>query len=154
MKGIYTDKDLLTRSASPSESDNERLSDILETAQFGSLEGLDDEGDDLEDGAATQTASIRTKNEAAEDLGPVDIPNVSINENAVIERLGTTEKIMGTVAIVRAHTGGEYRVLDEGAVVVTETRNVVGVVHLLQYYCSYVARYQRHLALSNNRITS
>lgn len=89
-----------------------------------------------------------------EDLGPVDIPNVSINENAVIERLGTTEKIMGTVAIVRAHTGGEYRVLDEGAVVVTETRNVVGVVHLLQYYCAYVGRYQIHLALSNNRITS
>jgi len=66
-----------------------------------------------------------------EDLGPLNLPNVAINENAVIERLGTTEKMMGTVAIVKAHTGGEYRVLDEGAVVVTETRNVVGVVHLL-----------------------
>ena len=89
-----------------------------------------------------------------EDLGPVILPHVAINENAVIERLGTTEKMMGTVAIVRAHTGGEYRVLDEGAVVVTETRNVVGVVHLLPHFCSYFGRSQRRLDQSNNHITS
>lgn len=121
---------MLISSATRAESDDERLSDILETAKFGSLEELDDEGDDIEDGSGAQVNSIRSKNEAVEDLGPVNLPNLTINENAQIELLGTTEKFMGTVVIVRAYTGGEYRVLDEGTVVVTDTRDIVGVVNL------------------------
>lgn len=115
------------------ESDDERLSDILETAQLGSLEGLEDEAEDLEDGSSAQLTGIRTRNEAVEDLGPIDVADLAIHENAKIEMLGTIEKVMGAVAIVRAHTGGEYRVLDEGAVVVTDTRDVLGVVTPRRY---------------------
>ena len=89
-----------------------------------------------------------------EDLGPVNLSNLYIDNNAVIERLGTIENIMGPIVIVRAHTGGEYRVLDEGAVVVTETREAVGLVRLTSQLSSYFRRYQRHLALSSNRVIS
>jgi hypothetical protein len=112
--------------SSSSESDEE-VSEIIKIAHLGSLEGQDDY-DEAEDGAAPKTGGLRTKNEIVEETGRVGLTDISINDDTVIEYLGTVERVMDAVAIVVAHTGGEYRVLDEGGVLVTETRKVIGTV--------------------------
>jgi hypothetical protein len=117
---------ILTISSS-SESDEE-VSEIIKIAHLGSLEGQEDDYDEAEDGAAPKTGGLRTKNEIVEEPGRVGLTDISINDDTVIEYLGTVERIMDAVAIVVAHTGGEYRVLDEGGVLVTETRKVLGTV--------------------------
>ena len=45
-----------------------------------------------------------------------------------LRALGTVEKVMDSIAIVKAHTGGEYRILDEGTFVLTDARQIVGTV--------------------------
>jgi len=97
------------------------------------LQGLEDEYDENEDGGNTKdigATGLRTKNEVAEELGPVHLSDVSITDQTVIEYLGTVERVMESVAIVRAHTDGEYRILDEGGVIVTENRIPVGTVRI------------------------
>jgi hypothetical protein len=123
-----------TDCSSSSESEDEELDDLIKSAPRGSLQGLEDEYDDNEDGMAskdTGTTGLRTKNEIVQEFGPVSLSEVSVTSQTVIEYLGTVEKVMDSVAIVRAHTGGEYRILDEGGVIVTESRNVVGTVTLI-----------------------
>lgn len=82
----------------------------------------------MEDGANSNETPLRTKNEMIEETGPVNLVDISINETTTIEYLGTVEKVIDSMAIVKAHTDGEYRVLDEGAVIVTESRKLVGTV--------------------------
>jgi H/ACA ribonucleoprotein complex non-core subunit NAF1 len=113
-----------------SDSDEDILSQIIKTAQVGSLEGLDDDGDDGDgdEGAVTKQGGMRTKNEVVEEIKPVNLMDVSIGETTHIELLGTVEKVLDSIAIVKAYTDGEYRILDEGAFVFNETRKVVGTV--------------------------
>lgn len=62
------------------------------------------------------------------------LTDISINDDTVIEYLGNVERVMDSVAIVVAHTGGEYRVLDEGGVLVTEARKVLGTVSITKSF--------------------
>lgn len=113
-------------------SDEDVLSQIIKTAQVGSLEGLEDDGDDGDgdgdEGAAAKQAGMRTKNEVVEEMKPVNLMDISISETTHIELLGTVEKVLDSIAIVKAHMDGQYQILDEGAFVFTETRKVVGTV--------------------------
>jgi hypothetical protein len=96
----------------------------------------DIEDDDLEEGELnTQSAMIKTRNEVNADFGPVNLEDISIAEDALIERLGSIEQLMGTMAIIKAHVDGEYRVLDEGGIVVTENRFPIGTVY--PHFASY-----------------
>jgi H/ACA ribonucleoprotein complex non-core subunit NAF1 len=92
------------------------------------LTTLLEEDDNLTESGALDGTGIRTKHETSIDMEPVDLSHVSINPSAAIEQLGVVEKKMGAVVIVRAYTDGEYRVLDEGAIVVTESREIFGTV--------------------------
>lgn len=114
-----------------SDSEDEELEALIKAAPSGALQGLEDEYDENEDGGNTKdigATGLRTKNEVAEELGPVNLIDISITDQTVIEYLGTVERVMESVAIVRAHTNGEYRILDEGGVIVTESRSLVGTV--------------------------
>lgn len=71
---------------------------------------------------------MRTKNEVVEEIHRVNLMDISISETTPVEPLGIIEKVMDSIAIVKAHTGGEYRILDEGTFVFTDTRKVVGTV--------------------------
>lgn len=82
----------------------------------------------MEDVVAGKATGARTKNEVNEDMGPVKVEHTSIEEGTAVELLGLVEKVMDTIAIIRANTNGEYRVLDEGALVVTDARKIVGTV--------------------------
>jgi hypothetical protein len=114
-----------------SDSEDEELEALIKAAPSGALQGLEDEYDENEDGGNTKdigATGLRTKNEVAEELGPVNLIDISITDQTVIEYLGTVERVMESVAIVRAHTNGEYRILDEGGVIITESRSLVGTV--------------------------
>jgi hypothetical protein len=119
--------DVLICSSTSSESDDD-LREITRKAELGFLEGLEEEEDDMEDVVAGKATGARTKNEVNEDMGPVKVEHTSIEEGTAMELLGLVEKVMDTVAIIRANTNGEYRVLDEGALVVTDARKIVGTV--------------------------
>jgi hypothetical protein len=107
-----------------SESENE--TSALKT-RLKSLENLDDDADDAED-PATLKETRRTRNEIVDELNVVNLANISVSEDAVIESLGCVESLMDSVLVVRAGTAGEIRVLDEGSVIVNETRSIVGRV--------------------------
>jgi len=100
----------------------------MKTAQMASLEELDEDGDDMEDVSPTKRTGMRTKNEVMEDNGPIKLMDISIGATTPVECLGTVEKVMDSIAIVKAHTDGEYRILDEGAFVLTDAREIVGTV--------------------------
>jgi hypothetical protein len=108
-----------------SDSDDELPSAVTTGAELATLL---EEDDDLGEGIAHDGAGMRTKHETNIDIGPVDLSHVSINPSTAIERLGVVEKKMGPLVIIRAYTDGEYRVLDEGAIVVTENREIFGTV--------------------------
>jgi len=76
---------------------------------------------------------MRTKNEVTDDTGPIDLGHVSIGSFTTIETLGTVECLIESIATVKANITGYYRVLDEGSIIVTDSREVVGMVtlHLL-----------------------
>ena len=103
----------------------------MKTAQMTTLEGLDEDGDDIEDVAPTKEAGMRTKNEVMEDNGPIKLTDISIDATSPVENLGTVEKVMNSIAIIKAHTDGEYRILDEGAFGLTEARQIVGTVRMV-----------------------
>jgi H/ACA ribonucleoprotein complex non-core subunit NAF1 len=131
-----------------SDSEDDYLSEIVK-ATPGPLEGLDEDCDDMEDGINSNETPLRTKNETVEEIGPVNLIDISISETTAIEYLGTVEKVMDSIAIVKAHTSGEYRVLDEGTVIVTETRKLVGTVS--SYISTYLTlRYLRLLVPLNS----
>jgi hypothetical protein len=97
---------------------------------------LDNEDDDMEEGP-TEGPSVKTKNEIEVDTGPVDLRNITIPADVPVGKLGYVEKVMGWVAIVRADMDGEYRVLDEGGVAITEMRQPIGIVCSLSLQAAY-----------------
>jgi hypothetical protein len=148
--GIRPTTYILIFSSTSSDSDDD-LREITRKANIEFLEGLE-EDEDPEDGPVGKGTGVRTKNEVNEEPGPLNIENISIDQDAAIEFLGVVEKVMDAMAIVRACTDGEYRVLDEGGVVVSDAREIVGTVPLFQYL-SDDARYRRPLDLLNSRDT-
>jgi hypothetical protein len=130
MKGIHTLCAQLIFSPS-SDSDDASLSKIVNTAQLELLEELDDDGGDGQDETTAKQGCVRTKNEVVEEMSRINLMEISIGETTLVECLGTVEKVMDSIAIVKAHTGGEYRILDEGTFVFTNTRKVVGMVSAL-----------------------
>jgi Gar1/Naf1 RNA binding region len=78
---------------------------------------------------------MRTKHEVTDNTGPIELGHVSISSSATIETLGTVQYLMEASVIVKANVAGHYRVLDEGSIIVTNSREVVGMVklHVLIY---------------------
>jgi hypothetical protein len=93
------------------------------------MEELIDE--DEEEGLVSKKNALKTANETIEESGPIDLTNVAVDPNAPLECLGTIERLLDSLAIVKAQTGGEYRILNEGSFVLSEYRALVGVVHPL-----------------------
>jgi H/ACA ribonucleoprotein complex non-core subunit NAF1 len=82
-------------------------------------------GDD-EEGGHGGDGPLRTANEQAEQ--PVEKPDVVITPDMVITELGMVEQVVGSLALIKAKTSGEYRVLESGSVLCLENRTVVGAV--------------------------
>jgi hypothetical protein len=113
------------RSSSGSDSD-EPMSTIIDVSQLRSMEELIE--DEEEEGLVSKKNTLKTAHETIEESGPIDLTNVAVDPDAPLECLGTIERLLGSLAIVKAHTGGEYRVLNEGSFVLSGSRALVGVV--------------------------
>lgn len=86
---------------------------------------LDD--DDGESGMASSKTAPKTEHEVVEpDVAPP--PVAKIDDQAELARFGKVESVIETVVVVKADTGGDWRVLDEGTVVCWEDRTVIGTV--------------------------
>src|SRR5262245_16838730 len=116
----------LNRSVSSDSEDDDFLNLIAANAELAGT--LEDDDETMRDGALPAGLAIRSKNEISGEAGAVDVTHISIDPNAPLEKLGVIEKVMGSIAIVRAQADGEYRVLDEGSIVVSEARKVLGTV--------------------------
>ncbi|GAA5943106.1 hypothetical protein JCM3775_000649 [Rhodotorula graminis] len=86
---------------------------------------LDD--DDGESGMASSKTAPKTEHEVVEpDVAPP--PVAKIDDQAELARFGKVESVIETVVVVKADTGGDWRVLDEGTVVCWEDRTVIGTI--------------------------
>lgn len=88
----------------------------------------DDDNDDGEE-SGQKKSTLRTAHETIEESGPVDLAHVTTDPNAPLECLGTIERLLDSLAIVKAQTDGEYRVLSEGSLVLSQSHALVGAVH-------------------------
>lgn len=85
------------------------------------MEELDDE--DAGDGSAPKTLHELDESELK-----VEIPDIKMTMETKMEKLGTVQTTVENQVLIKAVTDGAYRVLDEGSVLATANRVVIGVV--------------------------
>jgi H/ACA ribonucleoprotein complex non-core subunit NAF1 len=134
-KGSCFPLGLLTTS-NISESDDESISDIIKASHAEVLQELEADDADDEERVSAAKGEMRTKHEVTDDRGPIDLGHVSISSSATIETLGTVEYLLESIATVKANVTGDYSVLDEGSIIVTDSREAVGMVKLLLFCLS------------------
>lgn len=83
--------------------------------------------DDDESGIISSKTAPKTEHEVVEpDVAPPAVQK--LDESAEIAKFGKVESVIENVVVVKAHTGGDWRVLDEGTVVCWEDKTVIGTV--------------------------
>ncbi|TNY18886.1 Gar1/Naf1 RNA binding region-domain-containing protein [Rhodotorula diobovata] len=83
--------------------------------------------DDDESGVVSSKTAPKTEHEVVEpEVAPP--PVQKIDEGAELAKFGKVESVIETVVVVKADTGGDWRVLDEGTVVCWEDRTVIGTI--------------------------
>jgi H/ACA ribonucleoprotein complex non-core subunit NAF1 len=117
-------------SSSEDDSDDEDAYELLgpeEQARILMEEGggSDDEGG-ANKGARGSGAQLRTKNEIPEEVIPK--PDVTVTPDMKIFELGAVEGVIESIALIKANTSGEYRVLESGSVLCLEDKSVIGAV--------------------------
>ncbi|KAI1386098.1 NAF1-domain-containing protein [Hypoxylon trugodes] len=117
-------------SSDDSDDDSEDGNELLgpeETARIlMEMEGgSDDEGEGKAKGSGTGV-QVRTKHEMPEEVVPK--PDVTITPEMDITELGIVEHIVQNTVVVKAHTTGEYQVIDTGSVLCKEDRTVIAAV--------------------------
>lgn len=99
-----------------------RLKIKLDEAILGPLDG---DGDDEDEPKPTPT-SFNTKNQIEPEVKP---PPVSmVEEDERLELVGEVMSVVNSVVIVKAHQGGDNRVLDTDSLLVFDDRKVLGLV--------------------------
>ncbi|KAK5115725.1 hypothetical protein LTR62_000814 [Meristemomyces frigidus] len=126
--------------ASDSDSDSDdSSSDDSDDGSDGGYEMMDaataakllmrEEGGDDEDGkknGAGADHQPRTQNEQKEQVVPK--PDVVVTEDMKITELGSVERAVENMLLIKGFTPGEYQVLESGSVLCNEKREVIGVV--------------------------
>ncbi|PRQ69981.1 Gar1/Naf1 RNA binding region-domain containing protein [Rhodotorula toruloides] len=83
--------------------------------------------DDDESGIVSSKTAPKTEHEVVEpDVAPPAVQK--LDENAEIAKFGKVESVIENVVVVKAETGGDWRVLDEGTVVCWEDKTVIGTI--------------------------
>jgi H/ACA ribonucleoprotein complex non-core subunit NAF1 len=116
-------------SSSSEDSDGADAYKLLSPEEQARILMEGDGGSDDEGGASKGKgagAQLRTKNEIPEEVIPK--PDVTITPEMRIEELGNVESVVESIALIKAKTSGEYRVLESGSVLCLEDRSVIGVV--------------------------
>ncbi|KAL7340056.1 Gar1/Naf1 RNA binding region-domain-containing protein [Rhodotorula toruloides] len=83
--------------------------------------------DDDESGIVSSKTAPKTEHEVVEpDVAPPAVQK--LDESAEIAKFGKVESVIENVVVVKADTGGDWRVLDEGTVVCWEDKTVIGTI--------------------------
>ncbi|KAK0946934.1 hypothetical protein LTR29_001516 [Friedmanniomyces endolithicus] len=123
-----SDKDELSSSDSDSDTSSEEEYEMLDAATAAKIL-MQGEGDDDDEGGKGKKGGDRqprTQNEVKVNIIPT--PNVTVTANDQITLLGTVERAVESMILVKGATPGEYQVLESGSVLCTAGRRVFGVV--------------------------
>lgn len=131
------DSDAEDSSDSDSDSSSDDSSDDSDSGSEGGYEMLDpataakilmagegDDGGNAKDKNGDHQP--RTANEVKDEIVPK--PDVVVTENMKITYLGTVERTVDNLILIKAATPGEYQVLESGSVLCKENREVLGAV--------------------------
>ena len=125
-----TDSDSSSEDSDESESGSEGGYEMLDPATAAKILMQGDGDDDGEAGknkdGEAKNLQPRTTNEVKEQVVPK--PDVVVTEDMKITYLGTVDRSVENVVLVKAATPGEYQVLEAGSVLCKEDREVVGAV--------------------------
>ncbi|BGP46594.1 hypothetical protein JCM10450v2_002441 [Rhodotorula kratochvilovae] len=115
-------------SSSSSDSDDTTAAPAARQRNRRGKQRADSDLDDDEDsGVASSKTAPKTEHEVIEpDVAPP--PVEKLDEGAQLAKFGKVESVIETVVVVKADTGGDWRVLDEGTVVCWEDRTVIGTI--------------------------
>ena len=113
-------------SDSDSESGSEGGYEMLDPATAAKIlmSGDGEDGDVKEKGDGPK--GPRTANEVNDDIASK--PDVKITEDMKITPLGTIDRIVENMALIKGATPGEYQVLESGSVLCNAAREVIGAV--------------------------
>ncbi|TKA74085.1 hypothetical protein B0A55_05226 [Friedmanniomyces simplex] len=118
-------------SSSDSDSDSDSSSEdgyeMLDPATAAKIL-MQGEGDDDDEGKGKKGGDHqpRTQNEVKEFVVPK--PDVVVTEDMKITLLGSIERAVESMILIKGATPGEYQVLESGSVLCTEDREVIGAV--------------------------
>ena len=130
--------DAQSSSGDESTSDSEDSSGQSESGSEGGYEMLDPataakilmsgDGDDDGDNSKSKTGDHqpRTANEVREVVVPK--PDVIVTEDTKVTDLGTVDRAVENMVLIKAVTPGEFQVLEAGSVLCNEKREVIGAV--------------------------
>jgi H/ACA ribonucleoprotein complex non-core subunit NAF1 len=80
---------------------------------------------DGDEGGVTE-GPLKTANEQTEQF--VAKPDIIITDDMRVLELGSVDKIVSNLAVIKANTSGEYRVLEAGSLLCLENRIVIGAI--------------------------
>ncbi|TKA44493.1 hypothetical protein B0A54_05238 [Friedmanniomyces endolithicus] len=123
-----SDKDASSSSDSDSDTSSEEEYKMLDAATAAKIL-MQGEGDDEDEGGKGKKGGDRqprTQNEVKVTVIPK--PQVTITESDKITLLGTVERAVEAMILIKGATPGEYQVLESGSVLCTAERTVFGVV--------------------------
>ncbi|KAK1084851.1 hypothetical protein LTR48_005070 [Friedmanniomyces endolithicus] len=123
-----SDKDASSSSDSDSDTSSEEEYEMLDAATAAKIL-MQGEGDDEDEGGKGKKGGDRqprTQNEVKVTVIPK--PQVTITESDKITLLGTVERAVEAMILIKGATPGEYQVLESGSVLCTTERTVFGVV--------------------------
>ena len=133
----FDSSDAKSSSDSSDDSSSDSSSEDSEAHSEGGYEMLDPataakilmsgDGDD-EEGKNKNTGDHqpRTANEVKEEVVPK--PDVVVTEDMKTTFLGTVDRTVGNLVVIKGATPGEYQVLESGSVLCNENREVIGAV--------------------------
>ncbi|KAK0305285.1 hypothetical protein LTR82_016843 [Friedmanniomyces endolithicus] len=123
-----SDKDASSSSDSDSDTSSEEEYEMLDAATAAKIL-MQGEGDDEDEGGKGKKGGDRqprTQNEVKVTVIPR--PQVTITESDKITLLGTVERAVEAMILIKGVTPGEYQVLESGSVLCTAERTVFRVV--------------------------
>lgn len=121
-----SDESTDTTSSDDSDADDYEMLSPAEQARRLMAEDGGSDNDGKGKGRNIVAEVPRTLNEKPDELVPK--PTVAVTEDMKIEALGLVENTVENLVLIKAHTSGEYQVLESGSLLCLQDRNVIGVV--------------------------
>ncbi|GAB7352232.1 hypothetical protein MBLNU459_g2705t1 [Dothideomycetes sp. NU459] len=111
-------------SSDEDDEDDEGL--LLDPATMAKMLMSEERGEDDDGAPHSNNFQLRTKNEQV--VVDVPKPDITVTPDMKVTPLGSVEHIVDNMILIKAHTSGEYQVLEQGSALCLENREVIGAV--------------------------